>query len=196
MEIAVIDYNAGNVASLRNSLKRLGLPCALTSGPEQIESADRVILPGVGRAGTAMRELRARGLDRVIPRIVAPFLGICLGLQLIASSSEEDETECLSIIPGRVKRFPSFLRTPEIGWNRVYGSKGSLLLQDIPDGSYFYFVHSYYFDTSPDYTIGTTPYGFDYPSIVQRDNFYAVQFHPEKSGEVGLELLRNFCRRC
>jgi len=196
MEIAIIDYNAGNIASLRNAVKGLGLSCAVTSSPDQILKAQRVILPGVGRAGSAMNELRRRGLDQIIPGIKVPFLGICLGMQLIAQHSEEDETVCLSIIPGKVKRFPPSLRAPQIGWNRVYGSKGSPLLKNIPNGSHFYFVHSYYVDASPEYVVGTTSYGLDYPSVVQRDNFFAVQFHPEKSGETGLKILRNFADAC
>ncbi|MBU1992474.1 imidazole glycerol phosphate synthase subunit HisH, partial [Patescibacteria group bacterium] len=125
-----------------------------------------------------------------------PFLGICLGLQLLADFSHEDNTKCFGIIPGEVKRFPEFVKIPQIGWNKVSFMGKPPLLEGIPDKNYFYFVNSFYFDTPEDFILGQTNYGVVFPSIVQKNNFYATQFHPEKSGEIGFKLLRNFCEKC
>ena len=194
--IAIIDYKAGNVASVKNALERLGIACVVTSVPKEILSADGVIFPGQGRAGSAMSELRKTGVDKIIPQITKPFLGICLGMQLLGRYSEEDKTKCLEIFQGTCRKFPSTLKTPHLGWNKTELKRESPLTAGIPDGSYFYFVHSYYVDASEAQTVGKTSYGFDFPSIMQKGNLFAVQFHPEKSGAPGLRLLNNFCELC
>jgi imidazole glycerol-phosphate synthase subunit HisH len=191
--IAIIDYKAGNLGSVQNALNRLGVKSVVTNDASQIKAAQAVIFPGQGRAGVAMAELRRTGLDQLIPQLRQPFLGICLGMQLLAEASEEDEVECLSVIPVRCRRFPPSLKLPQIGWNKVNFAKPNRLTKGIPDGEYFYFVNSYYFDASEPYVVGTTSYGFEFPSIVNKDNFFAVQFHPEKSGTAGEQLLKNFC---
>lgn len=194
--IAIIDYKAGNIASVKNALQCLGFDYVVTSSPEEILSASGVILPGQGRAGTAIRELENTKLNKVIPRISKPFLGICVGMQLLADFSEEDATKCLSIIEGQCYRFPPNLKIPHLGWNKLVSIKESPLTKGINNEQYFYFVHSYYFDVCQDYIIGETIYGFQFPSIVQKNNFFATQFHPEKSGTVGMKLLNNFCKLC
>lgn len=194
--IAIIDYRAGNIASVKNGLGRLGVDCIITSEPEKILSAHGVIFPGQGRAGTAMQELQKSGVDKIIPKISRPFLGICLGMQLLSEFSEEDNTECLSIIKGRCQKFPPTLKTPHLGWNKVNFVKSSPLIEGVADGAYFYFVHSYYFEASQDCVTGKTNYGIEFPSMVQKNNFFATQFHPEKSGKAGERFLNNFCRLC
>lgn len=196
--IAIIDYGAGNLASVKNALDRLGVESVITAKPTAVLAADGVIFPGQGRAGPTMRELKKSGLDKVIPGVSKPFLGICLGMQLLAERSEEDKTECLGIIDGYCRRFPSIVKTPQLGWNRVAVKRDSPLVRGLKDGEYFYFVHSYYFDAQPGAVAGTADYGFSFPAMVQRGNFYAVQFHPEKSGPAGEKLLKNFCEasRC
>lgn len=194
--IAIIDYKAGNIASVKNALERLGESVVVTSKPEEILSADGVIFPGQGRAGAAMSQLRKTGIDKIIPKITKPFLGICLGMQLLSGTSEEDETKCLEIFQGVCRRFPPTLKTPHLGWNKVKLTQKSPLTTNIQDGSYFYFGHSYYVDGPEVQITGKTSYGFDFASIMQKDNFFAVQFHPEKSGDQGLRLLNNFCELC
>lgn len=194
--IAIIDYKAGNIASVKNALERLGQSCTITSESKEILSADGVIFPGQGRAGAAMLALQKTGIDIIIPQIKKPFLGICLGMQLLCSTSEEDETKCLEIFQDACRRFPPTLKTPHLGWNKVKLTQKSPLMANIKDDSYFYFVHSYYVDALEPQIIGKTSYGFDFASIMQKDNFYAVQFHPEKSGVQGLQLLDNFCELC
>jgi glutamine amidotransferase len=191
--IAIIDYKAGNIGSVQNALARLGIESIVTNKPSQILAAQAVIFPGQGRAGAAMKELRTSGLDTLIPTLKQPFLGICLGMQLLASSSEEDATECLDIIPGLCRRFPATQKLPQLGWNTVNFVQDTPLTKGIKNGEYFYFLNSYYFDAAEPYVIGITDYGFAFPSIVQKDNFYATQFHPEKSGAAGEQLLKNFC---
>lgn len=191
--IAIIDYNAGNIASVQNALVRLGIESFVSSDPLEIIKADKIIFPGVGRAGTAMRELKMRRLDAFIKGIKKPFLGICLGLQLLAEFSEEDSTQCLGILPGRVLRYPNSLKVPEIGWNIVELTGKSPLLKNIPDNSRFYFVNSYYLEAKDEYTIGRAQYGLPFAAIVKKNNFYGTQFHPEKSGSIGEQILRNFC---
>lgn len=199
--IAIIDYNAGNVASVQNALEQIGVKSVVTSNHAEIRKAEKVIFPGVGRAGAAMEELRKRGLDKLIPTLKQPFLGICLGLQLLAGYSEEDDTKCLGIISGRVMKFPNSVKIPQIGWNKVSQcddlcwckSKSNMnLFKDVLDEAYFYFVNSFALEYLPEQTIGKTSYGIDFASAVQKDNFFGAQFHPEKSGEVGLKVLRNF----
>lgn len=194
--IAIIDYKAGNIASVKNALEQLGMECRVTSRPEDIVSADGVIFPGQGRAGTAMSELRKAGIDKIIPRIAKPFLGICLGMQLLGRSSEEDMTTGLGIFQDACRKFPPTVKTPHLGWNKVAFMRRSPLTNGVPSGSYFYFVHSYYIDAQEAFVVAKTSYGFDFPSIMQKENFFAVQFHPEKSGAQGLQLLNNFCRLC
>lgn len=198
MNVAVIDYQSGNIASVANGLDMLGVSYQVTANPEEIKRADRVIFPGVGRAAPAMEILRQSHLDRVIQEIRAPFLGICLGIQLLLPFSEEDDTPCLGIVDGRVRRFPTqrdpaSLRVPQIGWNKVSQTRSDPLFRGVPDGSYFYFVNSYYVEADDSVALGKTQYGQEFVSVLRKDNFYGVQFHPEKSGEVGLALLRNFC---
>lgn len=194
--IAIIDYKSGNVASVQNALGRLGKTCVVTADPEEIFSADGVVFPGQGRAGAAIPELRKAGIESLIPQIKKPFLGICLGMQLLGRYSEEDQTQCLEILQSDCRRFPPTLKTPHLGWNKVELKRESLLTAGIPDGSYFYFVHSYFVDAPDDLIVGETSYGFRFPSVIQKDNFFAVQFHPEKSGAQGLRLLNNFCQLC
>ena len=194
--IAIIDYKAGNIASVKNALERLGQTCVVTSQPKEILSADGVIFPGKGRAGAAMLELRKTGTDKVVLQITKPFFSICLGMQLLNLVSEEDDTECLGIFQGICRKFPPTLKTPHLGWNKVKLTQKSPLTVNIKNGSYFYFVHSYYVDGLEAQIVGKTSYGFDFTSIMQKDNFFAVQFHPEKSGEQGLQLLNNFCKLC
>lgn len=191
--IAIIDYKAGNIGSVKNALDRLDVEYCVTADSTIIKSADGVIFPGQGRAGQAMKELISSGLDKIIPELKQPFLGICLGMQLLADFSEENSTQCLSIIPSKCRKFPNNLKTPQLGWNKVDFMQNSYLTKNIPNGEYFYFLNSYYFDAAAKYVIGETSYGFNFASIVQKDNFCAVQFHPEKSSKQGNQLLKNFC---
>lgn len=193
VKIAIIDYGAGNLQSVANALQTLGKSFEIVDNPRRLSSFDRVILPGVGAAGSAMDKLKQSGFAEILPDLKMPVLGICLGLQLFAEYSEENQTECLCIIPGQVKRFQTSLKVPQMGWNKVEFIKSSKLTVGIPNGSYFYFVHSYYLETDPDFIIGQTIYDVVVPAIIQKENFYATQFHPEKSGQWGIKLLKNFC---
>ncbi len=188
--IAIVKYNAGNVRSVLNALQRLGIEAEVTDDPERLKSADKVIFPGVGEAGTAMRYLRERGLDKVLIDLSQPFLGICLGMQLMCSHSEEGETDGLGIFPQRVRRFPAGEKIPHMGWNEIEKLRGPLF-EGITEKSDLYFVHSYYVELGPD-TVATTRYGIDFAAAIQKDNFYALQFHTEKSGAVGNAILKNF----
>jgi len=191
--IAILDYEAGNIASVENALEKLGYDFVLTKDPKVAEQCSHLILPGQGRAGMAMKNLQKQNLISLIQTTTKPFLGICLGMQLLANWSEEDQTQCLGIIPGQVKRFTdTTLKVPHMGWNNVQFEQSSPLLLGIPQNTYFYFVHSYYFDTDSKYVLGTTQYGHEFAVIVAKDNFFATQFHPEKSGSWGLQLLKNF----
>lgn len=175
--IAIIDYKAGNIASLVAALQRLGEDCVVSNDPKVIQAADKVIFPGQGRAAPAMRELQRTGLDKLIPQLAQPFLGICLGMQLLLETSEEDNAKCLGVIPGKAIRFQTDAPVPHVGWNSGY-----------------YFVHSYYVATPPRYTLCRAQYGGQwFASMITKDNFFGVQFHPEKSGATGLQLLRQFC---
>ncbi len=195
MKIAIIDYNAGNTASVANALERFGLDYRITRDPEIILSADKVIFPGQGRAAPAMKDLRDSGLDEIVKKITSPFLGVCLGMQLLFPFSEEDDTECLSIIEGKVQKFrEKDLKIPQIGWNTVTQTKYDPLFEGIPDTLYAYFVNSYYVNTDAKYVLGQSTYGnARCVTIVHKGNFYGTQFHPEKSGPIGLQLLKNFC---
>ena len=191
--VAIIDGGGANIASLRFALERLGCRGQLTVDTGFIRDAQRVILPGVGDAGDAMRRLRDSGLDELIPDLTQPVLGICLGMQLFFDASEENSTQCLGILPGTATQLQatSELSVPHMGWNRVISRKPSALLDGIPDGAYFYFVHSYALGVTAD-TVATSDHGISFTAIAQRNNFSATQFHPERSGQHGAQLLRNF----
>lgn len=194
--ITIIDYGASNLRSVANALTKIGAAYSIVTSPRALENATKVIIPGVGAAGSAMQRLLETGFIEAIPRLTVPVLGICLGMQLCADFSEENMTQCLGIIPGKVKKFPAGQKIPQIGWNTVHVRQPSPLFQNIPDESFFYFVHSYYFDAPEACALAETDYGISFSSVVQKNNFYAVQFHPEKSGSAGLQLLRNFCELC
>lgn len=193
--IGIINYNTGNIESVCNTLTKLGQSFKIINSPSEIDQVKKIILPGVGSANFAMQELDKLGFTATLKKTQKPILGICLGMQILASYSEEGETECLGIIEGEVKRFRS-LKVPQIGWNKVSFDKESKLLEGIKSDEYFYFVNSYFFEANSSFILATTSYGIDFPSIVQKDNFYGVQFHPEKSAELGLKLLNNFCTKC
>lgn len=190
--IAIIDYNAGNTTSVKNAIERLGATAIVTRDHALIRSAEKVIFPGVGEASTAMQFLREQELDQLIPRLKQPVLGICLGQQLLCRFSEEGNTTCLGIFPVDVKRFPDTELVPHIGWNNLLEIRSGLL-SGITETDDVYFVHSYYAELS-EYTIATCDYGLTYSAAMQKDNFYAVQFHPEKSATVGERILRNFLK--
>ena len=194
--ITVIDYNSGNIASVCNALKKLGKECRVSSDANEIAATEKVIFPGVGRAAFAMDQLRKLGLIDVIRNLEVPFLGICLGLQLLSDFSQEDDARCMGIIPGDVKKFNGLLQIPQIGWNKVEIVRDSPLFNGIESDNYFYFVNSYCFEGDEEFVIARTDYGRSFDSAIWKDNFYATQFHPEKSGEVGLQLLNNFCELC
>lgn len=194
--IGIIDYNSGNIESIKNALARLNVPCLVSANPATLNKADKLIFPGVGRAGAAMKELKKRGLDDFIKNTTKPFLGICLGLQLLSKFSEEDNTKCLNIINSKVKKFNNNVKVPQIGWNRVKIIGRSLLTKNIPNNEYFYFVNSYYLEPDKQCSLATTNYGIEFSAIVKKNIFYGVQFHPEKSGLAGERLLNNFCKLC
>jgi glutamine amidotransferase len=189
--IAIIKYNAGNVQSVLYALKRIGQDAVVTDDPTIIASADKVIFPGVGNASPAMQYVRERGLDKTIVALKQPVLGVCLGQQLMCNHSEEGDTKCLGIFDTEVKLFPSAgLKVPQMGWNNIY-NYNSVLFDGLPKDAYVYFVHSYYAALCKE-TAVTTDYILPYSSALQKDNFYAVQFHPEKSGVIGETILKNF----
>ena len=193
MKTVIIDYNAGNIRSVENALRRLDLEPVITSDPQLIREADKVIFPGVGEAATTMSFLRERQLDTLIRDLKQPVLGICLGMQLMCRHSEEGNTDCLGIFDAEVKRFVNQRhedKVPHMGWNTLYNIKGALL-NHLPENPYVYFVHSYYVPVG-DYTVGTTDYIQPFSAAIQQDNFYATQFHPEKSGAIGEQILKNF----
>ena len=192
MEITIIKYNAGNVQSVMYALDRIGVKYKLSDSIEEIQSAERIIFPGVGEASTAMNSLRQNGLDQLIPNLKQPFLGTCVGMQLLCKRSEENNTECLNIFEVDIKKFPKTkgFKIPETGWNNIYNLK-SPLLQGIPENEFMYLVHSFYAPNC-DEAIATTDYELEYASALKKDNFYGTQFHPEKSGAVGEKILGNF----
>ena len=194
MDIKIVKYNAGNIQSVLFALERIGVQAEVTDDIEKLQSADKVIFPGVGEASTAMEYLKARNLDKVIKGLKQPVLGVCLGMQLMCDSSEENETECLGIFNERVKKFApdgesKAVKVPQIGWNNLYDKKTELF-SDLPN-DYCYFVHSYYAALGSE-TIATTDYVQPYSAALHKNNFYGVQFHPEKSAEVGEQILKNF----
>lgn len=192
--IQVIDYGAGNLFSICNALKKLGQNYEIINAQKSINPNAKIIFPGVGAAGSAMKNLKKLGFD--FKKIKNPFLGICLGMQLLFNYSEENDCKCLRLIEGTVKKFSNQLKVPQIGWNRVEKNKNNLLFKNIPNNTYFYFVNSYYVNTKDSYIVAKTLYGENFASSVQKKNFYGVQFHPEKSGKIGLKLLNNFCTLC
>uniref|UniRef100_UPI004048AB25 imidazole glycerol phosphate synthase subunit HisH n=2 Tax=Roseivirga sp. TaxID=1964215 RepID=UPI004048AB25 len=190
MSLVIIDYNAGNVQSVTYALQRLGVEPVLSADPEVIQKADKVIFPGVGEASTAMRFLKERKLDEVIKSLKQPVFGVCLGQQLLCAHSEENNTDCLGIFDVRVKKFAPKLKVPQMGWNNLDNMIGPLF-KGIEEESYVYYVHSYYAELSP-YTIATSNYITEFSAAMNKDNFYALQAHPEKSGKVGERILQNF----
>lgn len=197
--IAVIDYKAGNLYNVGLALKHLGVDHVFTSDPEVIHRADKVILPGVGSARAAMESLEEKGLCQVLKDLQVPFLGICLGLQLLFETSEEDDVQCLGVIPGKVKLFDSRdVKVPHMGWNQVEWDSQACagleesLLKGVPSSGFYYFVHSYFAPVSGSVTLASTEYSGVFSSAVRKGNYFGFQFHPERSGETGLKLLNNF----
>lgn len=193
MKVAIVKYNAGNIRSVINACKRIGINPILTDNPEELRSADKVIFPGQGEASTTMQYLRERGLDQLIISLKQPVLGICIGMQLLCRHSEEQNTDCLGVFDVNVKRFQPQThedKVPQMGWNEIYDTK-SELYNGFNKPEFVYFVHSYYVPLCED-TIATTEYIQPYSSSLHKDNFYATQFHPEKSGSAGERILRNF----
>ncbi len=188
--IAIVDYGAGNTKSLQFALKRLGVESILTANAEEISAADKVIFPGQGAAASAMKKLKQQGLHTVIPTLTQPVLGICLGMQLLCAHTEEGSVDGLGMVQTVVKRFTNEVKVPQMGWNRIHNLKGSLF-DGIEEGSYMYLVHSYFVPELEE-TVATSNYNGVYSVALQKDNFYGVQFHPEKSSRKGQLLLANF----
>lgn len=188
--IAIVKYNAGNVKSVYNAVTRLGYEAIITDDFEILQNADKVIFPGVGEASSAMNYLKEKGLDKVIKNLKQPTLGICLGQQLMCAYSEEGNTDCLGIFPIQVKLFPSIEIVPHMGWNTIYDLK-TPLFNNVQENSDIYYVHSFYCENSK-YTIAKTDYILEYSAALNKDNFYATQFHPEKSAGIGEQILKNF----
>ncbi|MDN4166449.1 imidazole glycerol phosphate synthase subunit HisH [Cytophagales bacterium LB-30] len=193
MKVAIVKYNAGNVQSVSFALERLGITPLVTDVHEELLAADKIIFPGVGEAGSAMTYLRQANLEKLMPQFKQPVLGICLGLQLMCRHSEESDTACLGVFPVEVKRFNQGLKVPHMGWNTIHSLKGSLF-EGLSEKDFLYYVHSYYAELS-DYTIAQTDYGLSYSAALHKDNFYAVQAHPEKSAQAGAKILENFIKR-
>ena len=190
--LAIIDYGAGNTKSLQFALERLGVNSLLTSNVDQIKSADKVIFPGQGAAGSAMQKLKHFGLDQLIPELKQPVLGICLGMQLFCKHTEEGDVQGLGIVKGTVKRFSSKVKVPQMGWNSIHNLKGELF-EGIQDGAYMYLVNSYFVPNITE-TVATANYDGSYSVALQKENFYGVQFHPEKSSKQGQLVLNNFLK--
>ena len=194
MKIAIIDYKAGNIKSVEAALKRFGCDTILTKDPQIITAADKVVFPGVGHAGAALEALHAAGLDTLIPALKQPVLGICLGMQMMCRHSEEGDTPCLGIFDAEVVKFRpnNGEKIPHMGWNQIENLK-SPLFQGIPEGSFMDFVHSYMVPVF-EHTAAKCGYAQDFSAAIARDNFYGCQFHPEKSGNIGLQILENFIK--
>jgi len=190
VKIVIIDYGAGNIQSIIFAIKRLGHDAVLSHNVKEIQEADKIIFPGVGEASSAMTKLRSSGLDTLIPELEQPVLGICLGMQLMCHSSEEGNTRGLGIFDLDVMKFSNQVKVPQIGWNQITDLKTDLF-KGIPDKSYIYLVHSFYAPLGKE-TIATSEYGLQYSAALQKENFYGVQFHPEKSSDVGSAILNNF----
>ncbi|MEL7220067.1 MAG: imidazole glycerol phosphate synthase subunit HisH [Bacteroidota bacterium] len=192
MKVAIVDYNAGNVRSVLYAMERLGVATILTADPDEIRTADKVIFPGVGAAGSTMAYLQEHGLDQLIPSLRQPVLGICLGMQLLCTHSEENDTTCLGVIPQQVRLFRPVNgeKVPHVGWNTINNRPNSWL-SETTDAQHVYFVHSYYVEPGL-YTVAETDYVHPFSAVLQKDNFYATQFHPEKSGSVGEQILKDF----
>lgn len=188
--IAIIQYNAGNIRSVQNALTRLGYESHITSDPKEIQAAEKVIFPGVGEASSAMKFIKQNGLDAIIKSITQPFLGICLGLQLMCKHSEEGDTDCMGIFNTEVKRFPPKDRVPHMGWNSFDRLEGPLF-HDVSEIDDVYYVHSYFAEPCQE-TVAICDYINPFSAALQKDNFYATQFHPEKSAGVGEQILKNF----
>ncbi|MGC1632028.1 MAG: imidazole glycerol phosphate synthase subunit HisH [Gelidibacter sp.] len=192
MNIVIIDYGAGNTKSVQFACNRLGFNPLLSNNIEHIQAADKVIFPGVGHAHSAMEMLKNSGLDELIPALKQPVLGICLGMQLLCNATEEGNTKGLGVFDVDVKRFPDSVKVPQMGWNTIFNLKSNLFM-DIKNDAYMYLVHSYYAEIC-EHTIAQTNYGVTYSSALKKDNFYGVQFHPEKSSTEGARILANFLR--
>jgi imidazole glycerol-phosphate synthase subunit HisH len=197
MKLVIIKYNAGNIQSVLFALERLGAEAEVTDDPEKIKTADKVIFPGVGEASSAMSSLKKNNLDQIIKELNQPVLGICVGMQLLCNHSQENDTDCIGIIPVEVKKFEpakstngEVLKVPQVGWNTIYNLK-SKLFENISENSFIYNVHSYYAEDS-EYTIANCSYGIEYAAAVKNKNFYGVQFHTEKSAAVGDKIIKNF----
>ncbi len=191
MNVAIVDYGVGNIKSIQHSLDRIGVNHTYTMDKEKIISAEKVVFPGVGDASYAMKQLKNQNLDKLIPNLKQPFLGICLGMQLMCNYSEEGDTSCLGIINTRVKKFNSNNnKIPQIGWNNIKNLKTNLF-KGITENEFMYFVHTYFVPKST-YTISESSYGLNYSSAINKDNFYGTQFHPEKSGLIGEKIIKNF----
>lgn len=205
MKIAIVKYNAGNIYSVVNALNRLGIQPILTDNADELMKADKVLFPGQGEARSAMEYLRSRNLDKVIKDLKQPVLGICVGQQLLCQHSEEGDTDCIGVFPMNVMKFQPKRhedKIPQMGWNSIYDLRSNLFIPDskfdnkaanmLHDGDYVYFVHSYYVPLHEEYTIATADFTLPYSAAIHKDNFYATQFHPEKSGNVGNMILQNF----
>jgi len=190
MKVSIIDYGAGNIKSIQFAFKRLGVEANLTNSMEELLSSDRVIFPGVGEASFAMNRLTKNKLDQVIPQLTQPVLGICLGMQLLCNKTEEGNTKGLGVFNTNIKKFSTNLKVPQMGWNTINNLK-SRLFEGVGEDEYMYLVHSYYAENCKE-QIASSNYGISYASALNKDNFYGVQFHPEKSGLVGEKILSNF----
>ena len=189
-EIVIINYGAGNIQSIKFAIQRLGYEAVLSNNIEEIKAADKVIFPGVGEASSAMEKLKSTGLDKLIPTLKQPVLGICLGMQLMCNYCEEGDTQGLGIFDVDVVKFNNKVKVPQVGWNEIFNLK-SPLFKGISENEFMYLVHSFYVPLN-DNAIATTEYGIKYASALQKDNFYGVQFHPEKSSKAGEQILKNF----
>ena len=192
MKIVIINYGAGNIQSIMFAIERLGFHAVLSNNPDEIKAADKVIFPGVGEASYAMKMLQESGLDTLIPTLKQPVFGICLGMQLMCNSSEEGDTKGLGIFDVDVVKFSSKVKVPQMGWNNIYNLKSDLF-KEISENEYMYLVHSFYAPICAE-TIATTNYELEYSSALENDNFYGTQFHPEKSGDIGEQILGNFLK--
>jgi len=190
MKVAIIKYNAGNIRSVSFALQRIGVDPIVTDNIEDLNAADKIIFPGVGEASSAMRYLRDKQLDKVISNFKQPVLGICLGMQLLCENSEEGNTDCLGVFKQKVLRFSDANKVPQIGWNTIE-NLNSKIFNRLKEQEFMYFVHGYYVEKSAD-TIATANYGIEYSAALQKENFYGVQFHPEKSSDAGQLIIENF----